>query len=143
MPPCQWQSRFLHDLTSILSGVNISLYLSANVGELFQKSGFLGKNFLYLKALPSVIFAEIWKRKWQQYSCLLHFMQRVTVFTRDWQLILNLKVWQLLIWQLMLGKSYCLLYSTGEQTQYFREIFTPGNFSLATIKQDWSTVLRF
>ena len=25
----------------------------------------------------------------------------------------------------MIGKSYCLLYSTGEQTQYFREIFTP------------------
>ena len=33
----------------LIPGENISLYLPANVGEQIQKSGGLGKSFLYLK----------------------------------------------------------------------------------------------
>ena len=120
------------------TGVNISLYLPANVGEQFQKSGVLGKSFLYLKVFW-VLHLQKYDKKRQQQLCWLYFMWRITVFTPDWQLILNLKGWKLLIWQLMLGKSYCLLYSTGEQTQYFREIFTPGlnNFLFSKSWSNW------
>ena len=63
MPPYQWQSRFLHDLTSILSGVNIFLYLPANVGELFQKSGFFGEEFFIFESIAKCYICRNMKKK--------------------------------------------------------------------------------
>ena len=43
------KNKEMNDQNTESAGVDISLYLPANVGEQFQKSGVLGKSFLYLK----------------------------------------------------------------------------------------------